>query len=151
MKKNLLITVLLLTSAFNIFATELDIINKTLGTMDVRPILSLMGKQSYGRKIAHITHGETVKYNSGLYKIVGCEVWLNYRMSGNRVSRYYGFMHNWPAIDVTNRNAAFVLDKDNVGWIYKNKNNLAANVHRAFFKPSMYDVVEASEEWHVVE
>src|SRR5436190_11417284 len=148
MKTHLLITVLLLISAYNIFATELDIINKTFGTMDVRPILSLVGKQSYGREIAHITHGETVKYNSGIYKIVGCEVWLNYRMSGNRVSRYYGFMQNWPSIDVTNRNAAFVLGKDNVGWVYQNKNNVAANVHGTFFKPLMYDVVEASEEGH---
>src|SRR5438477_8412166 len=96
-------------SAF--FGTELEITNRTDGMLTVNPIVSLAGITSSGKALENIAHNSSVQYNSGIYKIIGLNVKLK-RLSPDKKSYRVsvGKMRNWPTtIDVTNRNALFVL------------------------------------------
>ncbi len=147
------VVIMLSLVSLSALGTELDIVNGTEWTMDVVPVVSLAGRVSDGKAFTNIAHNSGIKYNSGIYKIIGLKVRLRKMVpNGKGYNLFVGETQNWPSIEVTNRNAYFVLDTNMVGWFYFNKTNMKDPIFAMInWSPMQFVKTETKTGWTLIE
>lgn len=147
--KNIMMMVIALCSVQYATATVLEVANNTGTFVDIQPIISLSGKDSLGKRFSNVPNGQTVSYNSGIYKITGFFIrTITPSPNGNvRTYQELELRSNFPIISTTNLTGKLGLGIFNVCFFYPNKKDILQGVALVPDVAYQYKAILDGREW----